>query len=129
MNAASAYRAVRGAALVEGAPPHALTLMLFDGALARIAAARTLDPRTERGERHRCIDRVVAIVQELQGALHEPEGESLAGTLFSLYAFVVERLLAADRDGEDAPLADAARVLGELREGWAGIAPEMRAAA
>lgn len=129
MNAVTAYRNVHRSGLVEGASPHALILMLLDAGLARIAAARALDARERRAERHRCLDRALAIVQELQGVLHDPENDALAGQLFALYAHVIDRLLVADRSGEDGPLADAAAVLGTLREGWAGIAPQERVAA
>ena len=119
-NAANAYRTMRGAGLVEGASPHALALMLLDGALSRIGTARTL----ERDERHRCLDRALAIVQELQGSLRDPETDELASRLFALYGYVADSLLRADRERDDAPLDAAESVLSELRAAWVAIAPE-----
>jgi len=127
MNAAvAAYREVHRASLVESKSPHQLTLMLFDGALARIAAARELDPFRERSVRYRALDRALAIVQELQGSLREPETDELAGQLFALYAHVIERLIEAGRTSSNEPLASAVEVLDTLRDGWVRIDPVER---
>ena len=123
MNAALAYRDVRRASLVEGKTPHELTLMLFDGAISQLTVARSFGEATERAARHRTLDKALAIVHELQGSLRDPETDPLSGQLFALYQHVVERVLEANRTGEDAPLEAAANLLGTLREGWAGIAP------
>ena len=37
-----------------------------------------------------------------------------------------ERIVEADRTGENAPLEAATDLLGTLREGWTGIAPSRR---
>ena len=123
MNAAHAYRDVRRASLVAGKSPHALTLMLFDGAIARLGAARELGAAGDRASSRRAIDRGLAIVQELQGSLRDPETNPLSTQLFGLYQHVIERLLEANRSGEIAPITAAEEILGTLREGWAGIDP------
>lgn len=129
MNAArAAYLDISRTGLVEGRSAHELTLMLFDGALARLSTARELQPVEQREERHRLIDRTLAIVQELQASLREPERDPLAQQLFVLYTHICERLLDADQEGEDEPLEAAQALLATLRDGWAGIAPEARAA-
>lgn len=126
MNAALAYRDVRRASLVEGKTPHELTLMLFDGAIARLTAARGFTAARERAVRHRALDQALAIVHELQGSLRDPDTSALSGQLFALYAHIAERIVEADRTGENAPLEAATDLLGTLREGWTGIAPSRR---
>jgi len=129
MNAArAAYLDISRTGLVEGRNAHELTLMLFDGALARMSTARELHAHEQRDERHRLIDRALAIVQELQASLREPERDPIAQQLFVLYTHICERLLEADQDGENAPLDAAQALLATLRDGWAGIAPQARAA-
>ena len=126
MNAAFAYRDVRRASLVEGKTPHELTLMLFDGAISRLTVARGFATARERGVRQRALDQALAIVHELQGSLRDPDTDELSGRLFALYAHVAERIVEANRTGENAPLEAATDLLGTLREGWTGIAPSRR---
>ncbi len=130
--AARGYRAVHGAGLVEGASPHALTAMLFDAVVARLAAARAVPPdeagaRGPRAEaRRRAIDGALAIVHELQGALREPETDPLSANLHALYARASSLLVEASRDaatGAD-KLDEAERIVAPLREAWHAIAPE-----
>ena len=123
MNAALAYRDVRRASLVDGKTPHELTLMLFDGAVSRLSVARGFDAPADRGARHRTLDSALAIVHELQGALREPDTDPLSGRLSDLYRYIGERILEANRAGDNAPLEEATALLGTLREAWVGIAP------
>ena len=123
MNAACAYRDVRRASLAEGATPYQLTLMLFDGAIARIETARDLTAPEETEVRRRALDRALAIVHELQGALRDPETNELSSRLFMLYAYIGERLLEGTRSRDSAPLDEAAMLLGTVREGWMDIDP------
>jgi len=123
MNAACAYRDVRRASLAEGATPYQLTLMLFDGAISRIETAGELAGPGQVDARRRVIDRALAIVHELQGALQEPDSNELSGRLFMLYAYIGERLLEAGRTRDRAPLDEAATLLGMVREGWLDIDP------
>jgi flagellar protein FliS len=129
MNGLSDYQDIRRKGLVEGASPHALTLLLFDGALSRLKVANTLTELCDMGARHTCLDRSLAIVQELQGALRDPDTNPLSGQLFSLYMFVTDQILKADRTRDNTPLASAIQVLSELRSGWAAMEPEPMAQA
>ena len=128
MNATCAYRDVRRASLAEGATPHQLIMMLFDGAISRIETARELAGNEHADVRRHALDRALAIVHELQGALRDPDTDELAGRLFALYGYVSERLMEGARSQSAAPLDEAAMLLGTLREGWADIAPGAAAA-
>lgn len=128
MNAAGAYRDVRRASLAEGATPYQLTLMLLDGAIARIETASELAAPEHVDVRRRALDRALAIVHELQGALRDPDTNELSARLFMLYAYIGERLLEGGRTRESAPLDEAAMLLGTVREGWIDIDPGAMAA-
>ncbi len=121
MNGLSDYQDNRRKGLVEGASPHTLTLLLFDGALSRLKVARTLTKLEDMGARHTCLDRTLAIVHELQGSLRDPDTNPLAGQLFSLYMFVCDQILKADRTRDNEPLKSAIEVLEELRSGWVAM--------
>ena len=126
--AACAYRDVRRASLAEGATPHQLITMLYDGAIARIETARELEGNEHANVRRHALDRALAIVHELQGSLREPDTNELSGRLFTLYAYISERLMEGAHGASSAPLDEAAMLLGTLREAWADIAPGAAAA-
>ena len=128
MNAACAYRDVRRASLAEGATPHQLIAMLYDGAISRIETARELVGSEHANVRRHALDRALAIVHELQGSLRDPDTDELSGRLFALYAYVSERLMEGARSAEAAPLDEAVVLLGTLREAWADIEPGVAAA-
>lgn len=128
--AARGYRAVHGAGLLEGASPHALTAMLFDAAVARLAAARAepagdADAARRADVRRRAIDGALAVVHELQGSLRDPGTDPLSANLHALYARVSLLLVEANRDagGGAAGLEEAESILAPLREAWRAIAP------
>ena len=124
MNAACPHPAVTRASLVESATPYQLTLMLFDGAIARIEVARehTGDPVRDE-DRRQALERALAIVRELQGALRDPDTDLLAKRLFMLYDYIGERLLESARTGQEAPLEESEMLLDSIRESWLDIDP------
>jgi len=123
--AARGYGQMHRSALVDGASPHELVRLLFDGAVASVSAAISLDPGLtgDRDARHRAIDRALAFVNELQGALRDPDTDPLSGNLFSLYAFVTTQLLEAGAEADAVKLENARSVLAPLADAWVQIAP------
>lgn len=126
--ATNAYRNVRRASLVENKTPHELTLMLFDGGLSEIAQARQFISNGERQLLHRSLTKAIAIVQELQGTLKDTQTVEISANLFSLYGFIVDQLLEANRSCSTVSLDSAERVFSTLRDAWAGIEPLQAAA-
>ena len=124
-----AYQSVRKATLVEGASPHRLIEMLYDGALSNIAIARRHLADNRRSDLHRHINKAMAIVQELQSSLKDYETNELAGNLFELYSYIVQTLISSDRDMDDEGLGVCAHLLDILRDAWHAIEPETNAEA
>ena len=100
-----------------------LILMLYDGAIRHVNLALDLlgggHPRFDRINGH-----VVAaqdIVSELMASLDFERGGNVARGLFSIYSYVNRRLLDGNVQKDRAPLEEARRLLGELREAWDGI--------
>lgn len=123
--AAAGYRAVHRASLVDGASPHTLTAMLYDGAISRIELARRSLQQVEPddGVRRRAVADALAIVQELQGALRDVDSNPLSARLFPLYQWIGARLLSAGAGRDAAALDEAQALLEPLRDAWHGIAP------
>lgn len=123
-----AYKSVRRSTLVEGASPHQLIAMLYDGAMSNIAIARQHLANDDRQQMHAHVDKGVAIVQELQASLKDYETNELAGSLFELYGYIVNTMIAANQHKDDEGLATCANLIDILRDAWQTIASEQVAA-
>ena len=124
-----AYQTVRKATLIEGATPHQLTQMLYDGALSNIAIARQHLSQDNRQGVHQHVDKAVAIVQELQGSLKDHETNELAGNLYELYSYIVRTLIVSETSKDDEGFGVCAHLLDVLRDAWQSIAPKSAEAA
>lgn len=83
----------------------------IDKARRHLDAGRTTECRSE-------VNRARAIVSELRGAVDRQAGGEIAGQLDQLYDFIVAGFLAAGGMPSAAMLADAARILGRIKEGF-----------
>src|SRR3954454_10984590 len=89
----AAYRSTSAHAGVAAADPHRLVVMLMDGALERIAAARGLMSNGgDGGEKAQLLQRTVAIIDELRSSLNFKAGGELSQNLDSLYEYMCMRL-------------------------------------
>jgi len=117
---------------VASADPHRLILMLFDGTLAAIAAAKLAMARGEVEAKGSAITKAIAIVDGgLKASLDVRAGGALAERLAELYDYMLRQLLAANLRNDMTLLDEVARLLQELRGAWAQIGnrtpPEARA--
>ncbi len=111
---------------IQTAPPEQLVVMLYDGAIrfleqAKVALRDGKDPVEP-------ISRAQDIIVELLASLNRSAGD-LSDNLSQLYEFWIQRLfLALAR--HDATMVDEVSVMvRDLRESWAMIAQQKRAAA
>ena len=88
---ASAYRQTQ----IQSRTPLELVVMLYDGALRFIGAARDAVERHDIPARRDALNRALAIVSELQNTLNLRDGGEVAASLDRLYSYVNDRLLAA----------------------------------
>lgn len=121
---ARAYAQVHTETGVDGADPHRLVGLLFDGALGAIAAAFAAIERGDVEAKGRAIGRAVGIVDEgLRSALDLQRGGGVAQTLYSLYTCVLVRLTDANRNNDGALLRECSRLLAPVRDAWNAIKP------
>lgn len=119
--ASAMYQQTRAEGRVEGADPHQLIAMLLDGAIERIAQARVHLRRGDVPAKGAVVTKAVAIVGELRASLNHEAGGSVAQRLDSLYDYINRRLLFAQLNNDDQALAECARLLEPVRDGWNGI--------
>lgn len=122
----NAYRTVAAHGGVAAADPHRLVLMLMDGALERIAAARGAMENGAHANKSRLVHRVVEIIDELRASLNFEAGGELAGNLANLYDYCSGRLLKASLENRPELLEEVAGLLREIRGAWAAIPERQR---
>lgn len=114
--------------MVEGTTPHQLISLLYDGAFSQITMARQHLANSNGQSLHDCVDKAVAIVQELQASLRDYQTDELAGNLFELYAYIVKTLIESKNSLDDGGFGTCCELIDILRESWQAIAPEAVAA-
>jgi len=113
---------------VQGADPHGLILMLFEGALVSIERARGAMLARDARVKGESVSRAIQIVEQgLRASLDDSTGGDLAHQLRALYDYILERLLLASARNDPAGLDEAARLLGQLRQAWEEIPASARA--
>ena len=124
----AAYRSTSAHAGVEGADPHRLIVMLMDGALERIAAARGLMNHGSGGaEKAQLLHRAVAIIDELRNSLNFKAGGELSHNLDALYEYMCMRLMQANSANKPESLDEVSRLLNEIRSAWLQLPAHGRA--
>ncbi len=115
---AAAYRNTS----VQSSSPVELVVLLYDGAVRHLTAARDAIDRKDIAGRAAGISTAMAIVAELQSTLNLEQGGEIAASLDNLYVYITGRLLDATLRQDYTGIDEATRLLKPLRDGWAQIA-------
>jgi flagellar protein FliS len=124
----AAYQTVATHGGVAASDPHGLIIMLLDGAMERIAAARGYMANSVHAEKGRLLGRAVAIVDELRISLDRTRGGELAENLEALYDYIGRQLMRANAENRPDLLDEVTGLLHEIRTAWIAIPAEARAA-
>ncbi|MEH3086282.1 MAG: flagellar export chaperone FliS [Xylophilus ampelinus] len=117
--AAFAYRQ----SSAEGASPHQLINLLFDGLLVSLRSAQACLVRGDLAAKGEHIGKAVRFLEEgLKGGLNLAEGGELALNLRNLYDYCVRSLTLANLRNDAAPIAEVLGLVETLADGWRGIA-------
>jgi flagellar protein FliS len=128
--AIAAYSKVGVETAIAGASPQRLILMLYDGALAAMHAAKAALGQQDAGARGVALSKAIAIIDEgLRPALDLDAGGEIAANLMALYEYVANRLLYANLKGDTASIDEAVRLMTELRSAWDALERQARAEA
>jgi flagellar protein FliS len=117
----AAYRSVAAHSGVDAADPHRLIVMLMDGALERIGAARGAMEHGQLDTRNHLIHRAVEIVQELHASLNMEAGGELAVNMADLYDYSSRQLVRANLENRPELLEEVANLLRQIRSAWIQI--------
>ncbi len=118
-----AYRQVGVTTAVDGASPHRLVAMLFEGLLEALAQARGALRSGNIELKGAAIGRAVRIIDEgLKSGLNLSEGGRLASDLNDLYAYVTLRLTQANRFNDEKAIEECVALIEPLSTAWSEMA-------
>jgi flagellar secretion chaperone FliS len=103
---------------VFGADPVKLIHMLYRGAIEAVGAARRHLAAKQIRERSRQVNKAWNILHELSRSLDFNRGGEIARSLGELYNYMQRRLIEANAQQSDAPLAEVESLLNTLCEAW-----------
>lgn len=107
---------------VSSADPHKLILLLYQGALLAIAAAKNHLLRKEIAAKGKSISQAISIIDAgLKASLNKEVGGELAGNLAALYDYMCQRLVYANLHNDSNVLDEVSRLLTELNGAWVSI--------
>ncbi len=103
---------------ILSADPLELVRLLYQAAIAGVREARERLAAGEIAARSRAISKTCEIVIELNAALDHARGGAISSRLAALYQYMLNRLLDANLQQADAPLAEVLGLLTTLAEAW-----------
>jgi flagellar secretion chaperone FliS len=106
---------------ILSADPIELVNMLYQACTGAVREARHHLANGEIGERSRQINKAYEILTELSVSLDHQRGGEISQRLCRLYGYMQGRLLEANMQQADAPLAETLGLLSTLSEAWAGV--------
>lgn len=118
----SAYNTISLETGVSSASPHALIVMLFDGALTAISSAITEMAANNIPSKGKSISKAIMIIDNgLRASLDKKVGGEIAISLDSLYEYMSNRLLIANLKNDVSLLNEVHGLLLELKSSWVEI--------
>jgi len=124
-HASQAYARVGVETGVDGASPHQLVAMLYDGLLDSLARARGALREGHIDRKCAELTRAVRIVDEGLKAALSPAGGELARHLNELYAYLSLRLTQANLRNDESLIAECVTLIEPLRAAWSDIRPQV----
>jgi flagellar secretion chaperone FliS len=121
-NNVSAYQSVSAQA-GEAVSPHRLVLMLLDGVLERVHAARGYIAHGATAEKSQLLHRAVRIIEALRASLDMSAGGEIAANLDKLYDYMCVQLVKANLTNRVELLDEVSNLLQYVRGAWQQITP------
>lgn len=127
--ALKSYQSVGAHAHVAAADPYRLVQLMLANIVERLAVARGHMERGEIARKGEQVSKAIAVINALDSSLNFELGGEIAANLHSLYEYMVLRLVKANSDNELAGLDEVAGLAHNIKDGWDGIASEVRSSA
>lgn len=116
------YQRIATQSRIDDATPHRLIQLMMEGALEKIALARTQMQEGKVQEKGNNITDAISIINGLQASLNHEADKRMSENFDALYAYMMRSLLEANLHNDDGKLDEVAGLLRELKEAWDAIA-------
>ena len=110
---------------IETASPHRLILLLLDGALDKLRAARRAMEQSKIVDKGTNISWAISIIDGLRASLNLEQGGEIAANLDRLYDYMTRTLVEANLNGDRSKLDEVEALLNELKAAWKAIEREV----
>lgn len=121
---ASAYKRVGVQTSIDGANPHQLIGLLYDGLLESLGKARAAIERGDVEVKGKEIGRSVRILEEgLKASLNDDMGGELAVNLRGVYNYSILRLTEANLKNDGALIGEVFKLITTVSDAWKSINP------
>lgn len=107
------------------ASPHRLIMMLLEGALEKISAAKGYMLRKELANKGNYISWAITIIEGLRVSLDHQQGGEIAANLERLYDYMERRLVEANQKNDAEMLEEVAGLLNQIKSAWSEIPAEL----
>ncbi len=101
-----------------------LVVMLYEGAINFLEQAKLRVEENQVSKKGVLINKVMAIVSELQGSLNMSEGGEVAESLDRVYNYIISRLLEANINTDPQAINEVLKHLRTLMRAWKKIAEQ-----
>ena len=120
---AAAYKRVGVQTSVQGATPHQLICLLYDGLLQSLRMAHAATMRGDIEVKGKEIGKSVRILEEgLKAALNDAAGGELATNLRGVYNYSISRLTRANLNNDAPMIHEVIELIVPVYEAWKSIA-------
>jgi flagellar protein FliS len=130
---AAQYRAVSSHGLVADASPTRLVQIMFEHILSNLATAHGCMQRIEDNRplsdvvmKGTAMGKAIRLINQLNGTLYMERGGEIAESLRALYVYILARLTLANAANDPAIVAEASRLVREVKVGWDQIVTDER---
>ncbi len=106
---------------IGGASPLQLIIMLYDGAMKHMHAAKVAMEQRDLYQQNKSMQAAQRIIAELMSSLDMERGGDIAKNLLSLYSFVYNRLMEANIQDNMEMLDECMKLVSDLGESWRTI--------
>lgn len=103
---------------IEGASPHELIHLLFQGARKHIATAQGHMQRQEIAPKGEHISKAIDIVEGLKTSLNHEKGGDLSQKLAQLYDYIQRALIDANSNNNESLLIEANMLIAQIHDAW-----------
>lgn len=121
----SQYQQVSNQEAVSGASPYRLIQMLMEGALKRMAEAKGAIQRQDIAAKGQSIGKAISIIGGLRDSLNMDVPGGLSQQLDDLYDYMVNLLIQANLNNDEAAVDEAAKLMVTVKSGWDAIADQV----